>query len=429
MPVQRPNEYQGSRAIRGFLWFFLIYAAAIASYVWLNSPQTVPEPYRGTAADPATFLTAEQLASSGTINAVRNIVFFLSYPWEWGLYVILLCGGFARRWRDRLEAPAVPRLLRLPAYVLLLNAVSLAAFLPLNVVSYSMSRAYGISTQPVASWLRDKAVSFGINTLLMIAVTAVAFWIIGKGGRWWLKLWLLSVPFTLFMMYIQPVVIDPLYNQFSRLSSPELERKILDLAAKAHIPADRVYEVDMSEKTNALNAYVNGIGGSLRIVLWDTTLKRLDEPEILLIMAHEMGHYVMHHLEWSAAGAVVSSFFMLWIGSSVLLWTIRRKGGAWGIRGPSDPTALPLILLLASVVSFATLPVSNYVSRQAERAADNYAFELLGQTDGAAGMYQKLAASSLSEVNPPLLVKLFRSTHPSIVERIVNAEKHELTAP
>src|SRR5690606_39597744 len=98
-------------------------------------------------------------------------------------------------------------------------------------------------------------------------------------------------------MFVQPVIIDPLYNDFFPLTNKELETKILELASRADIPADHVFEVNMSEKTNALNAYVNGIGSNSRIVLWDTTLERLSEDEILFIMAHEMGHYVMKRSE------------------------------------------------------------------------------------------------------------------------------------
>lgn len=98
------------------------------------------------------------------------------------------------------------------------------------------------------------------------------------------------------MMYIQPVVIDPLYNEFYPLKDKELEAKILSLADQADIPSEHVFEVNMSEKTNALNAYVTGIGENSRIVLWDTTLNSLTDEEILFIMAHEMGHYVEKHI-------------------------------------------------------------------------------------------------------------------------------------
>lgn len=401
---------------------FVIYAAAIGLYLTFTALHPIPEAYRGTAADPATFLDPAKYKQSIIYSAQRNWIFFISYPWEWAIYLYLLFGRKGAAWQSKLErSPGLQRL-KLPIFVLMLQGFVFLCFLPLRILSYALSRSNGISTQDWGSWLRDRLVDFGVNYVLMLLVASIAFLIIRKGGRWWLKLWLLSIPFTLFMMYIQPVVIDPLYNQFNRLSDPQLEAKILALADKAHIPADRVYEVDMSEKTNSLNAYVTGIGGSLRIVLWDTTLQRLNEPEILLIMAHEMGHYVMHHLEWSAFGAVCSSFVLLWVGSIAIRRLLKRYGDDWGVSRLNEPAALPAVLLLLSVLTFVSLPVSNAISRQAERAADIYAFQLIGNTTGAVTMYQKLAESSLSEMNPPFLVKLFRSTHPSLMDRINYAQ-------
>lgn len=410
--------------LRRYASFFIVYAVVAALYLaYYASGHAVPEAYKGTPADPATFLSAEQLRQSAAYSALGNWLFLISSPWEWGLYLVLLFGGYARAWEARLQRTGWPLPVRFGAYVLLLQLAAFVAFFPLRVCGYALARHYGISTQPALGWLRDKAVAFGVNYALMLAVSAVALWLIGRGGRWWLKLWLLSVPFTLFMMYIQPVVIDPLYNQYSRLSNPELEQRILALAAKADIPADRVYEVNMSKKTNALNAYVSGLGGSLRIVLWDTTLQRLTEKEILLIMAHEMGHYAMHHLEWSAFGAVAASLALLWLGSRALRWTLRRYGPRWGIRHEREWAVLPVALLLLSLLSFVAAPVENAVSRQAEQAADVYGLKLIGSADGAVTMYQKLASSALSNVNPPPLIKWLGSTHPSIMERIVYAEQ------
>jgi len=402
-----------------------LYAAAMAVYVWYTSPNRVPEAYRGTAADPSVFFSADKLQASETLNALRNWIFFMSGPWEWLIYLVLLAGGAARRWQDKLERSGLPPYIRFPVFVLMVDAASFLLYLPLRVFSFAVSKAYGISTQPVAGWLRDRLVDFAVGYAIMLAVAAVAFWFLSRRGRWWLKLWLVSIPFTIFMMYVQPVVIDPLYNHFSRLSDARLESEILALADKAGIPADRVYEVDMSAKTNAINAYVNGIGSTLRIVLWDTMLKKLDEQEILLIVGHEMGHYVMHHLEWSALGAIGSSLVMLWLGGRLYTFIVRRRGEELGIRKPADPAALPLLLLLLSVMSFVSLPVSNLVSRQAEAAADRYGMELVGSSEGAVTMYQKMAVASLSDVNPPLLVRWFRASHPSDMERIVEAERFE----
>ena len=414
------SQYKRSKLLK-FCVLIIGYALVMAAYAWYTSPNQVPAAYTGTPADPATFFTPAQLEDSETLNAIRNWVFFMSGPWEWLIYLFLLSGGLARYWRDALERTKLPIYIRFPIFVLLVEAASFLLYLPLRIIGYSISKTYGISTQPVLGWMRDKLVAFGVSYITVLAVSAVAFWIISRGGRWWLKLWLISVPFIVFMMYIQPVVIDPLYNHYSRLSNPVLEHRILELAAKAGISADRVYEVDMSAKTNTMNAYVSGIGSSLRIVLWDTTLKQLKEQEILVIMAHEMGHYEMHHLEWSAVGAVGSSLVLLTAGGLLFIWLVKRWGASFGIRSVSDMTALPLVLLLLAVFSFVSLPVSNFVSRQAESAADAYGLKLMGSAEGAVSMHQKLAVSSLSDVNPPLLVSWFRSSHPSDMERILAA--------
>lgn len=404
-----------------YVLLFAVYALVIAAYVLYTSPNNVPDAYKGTSVDPATFYTPTQLQDSERINAARNWIFFMSGPWEWLIYLSLLTSGIARKWKERLERTQLPLYIRFPLFVLFVNLFAFLLYLPLQIASYALSKSYGITTQPVPGWIRDKLVDFGINYVTYLAVTAVVFWVLSRRGRWWLKLWLISIPFTLFSMYVQPVVIDPLYNKFSRLSNPELESKILGLAAQAGIQADRVYEVAMSAKTNAMNAYVTGIGPSLRIVLWDTTLQKLTEPEILLVMAHEIGHYAMHHLEWSAVGAVGSSLVMLWLGALLYEWLLRWRGERWGIRSRSDIAALPLLLLLLSMLSFLSLPISNAVSRQAEAAADRYGMRLIGNADAAVPMYQGMAKASLSDVNPPLLVHWFRDTHPSDMERMVDA--------
>ena len=163
----------------------------------------------------------------------------------------------------------------------------------------------------------------------MLIVVVVLLWLIRKfPKRWWLAGWALSVPFTIFLTFIQPVVIDPLYNDFSTLKNKELETKILAIADKADIPAKHVYEVNMSEKTNALNAYVTGIGPNARIVMWDTTLKQLKDKEILFIMAHEMGHYVMKHIYWGVASYMLLSFIGMYLISRIINMCIRK----WGIR-------------------------------------------------------------------------------------------------
>jgi Zn-dependent protease with chaperone function len=411
----------GRRAIGRYACGFGLYAAAVALYLWYTRANTVPASLQGTAADPRSFLTPEQLKMSVTYSAWRNWLIFIGPPWEWGVYIALLCSGAAARFDRWLRGVAGPAALRLPLYTAAVMLVVLLAGLPWRLASYALSRGYDITTQPLAGWLHDKLVAYGVSLVTTALALAAALWLIRRGGRWWLKLWLLSVPFTLFLMVVQPVLIDPLYDKFERLPDTALERDILQLASKAGVPADHVYEVRMAAKTNAMNAYVNGIGPTLRIVIWDTTLQRLNRDEIMQVMAHEMGHYAMHHLEWSAVGAVASTLALLWIGSVALERTLKRWGRGWGIERRDGLAVVPVILLLVSVLSFVTLPLSNAVSRRAEHAADQFALRLIGSGKGAVSMNQKLAMATLDIVDPPLLVYWFLWDHPTDMERIADA--------
>lgn len=241
--------------------------------------------------------------------------------------------------------------------------------------------------------------------------------------RWWFYAWCLTVPVTLFLFFLQPVVIDPLYNDFYPLKNKDLEQSILKLADQADIPANHVYEVNMSEKTNALNAYVTGIGANKRIVLWDTTLNKLDEPEILFIMAHEMGHYVMKHVYIGLGGYLLLSLAVFYVIDKLYKRIIGRYGKSLRIAGKSDLAALPLLLMLMGVISFASSPFTNAVSRHQEKAADQYAIELTNNSDAAVATFQELSKAGLSEANPPFLVKIFKYGHPTIMERIQNIEQ------
>lgn len=229
-----------------------------------------------------------------------------------------------------------------------------------------------------------------------------------------------------FLMFIKPVVIDPLYNDFYSLKDKELEEQILNLAAEADIPAERVYEVNMSEKTNALNAYVTGIGSNLRIVLWDTTLNELEDRETLFVMAHEMGHYVKNHLYFNVLASIALTFFGLYFGAKLFRFVMNRYGTGFSFKSEDDLATLPILLLIFSFLSFAISPVENAVSRHHEKDADLYAIELMEDKQAAIQAFQKLTATGLSEVNPPLLVKWLRYGHPTMLERLIFLETYEI---
>jgi STE24 endopeptidase len=414
------------KVVRWTLLLYVVYALFFAFYLFSWADVSIPSGYKGTSADPATFLTKRELLLSEQFSQIKNFLFFLSIPYEWVIYLLVLVFGLSAKFQKWAEQTTKWRFVQTAIYVFWLSLLVTMLTFPLSYVSYYFSKEYDISTQTFSSWMRDELIDFWVNYAMMLVIVYVLYTLMRKyEKRWWVYAWLLSIPFTIFLTFIQPIIIDPLYNDFYPLKNKQLEDKILELAKEANIPADHVFEVNMSEKTNALNAYVTGIGGNSRIVLWDTTLQRLDEDEILFIMAHEMAHYVMKHIYWGVAGYIVLTFIGLYVTNRWMKRIIARWGERLHIRKLNEMSSLPLFLLLISILSFAASPALNAVSRYEEHAADQYAIELTENKEAAVSTFQELSRSSLSQVHPPYLVKLFRYGHPTILERIIFLESHK----
>jgi len=403
--------------------YFLI---LVFMYLYLfNGDNELPQKWIGTVADPATFLNARELMLSEQYSQIRNFMFFAYNAFDWIVYFFILLFGLSRAFERVANSQSKWRIVQAAIYLFLLSVLSYVVTFPLSYISYNLSKTYHISTQTFSSWMKDGLIDFWVNFGEMVIIVSVLYWLINKSPkRWWLHAWMLSIPFFFFIMFIQPVVIDPLYNDFYPLKNKELETEILKLASQADIPAEHVYEVNMAEKTNALNAYVTGIGANSRIVLWDTTLNRLKEKEILVIMAHEMGHYVEKHIYIGIAGYLILTFVGLWLTARLMNAIINQYGSVLKITGIGNLSSLPLFLLITAMLLFASSPLSNFVSRYQEARADQYAMEMLQDKESAISMFQELTRSGLSQVDPPLLVKWFRYSHPTMLERIISAENY-----
>ena len=197
-------------------------------------------------------------------------------------------------------------------YVVLYLAIVFVIDLPLAYYEgFVRQHAYGLSNQTLAKWLGDSLKGLAVEMAVGFAFAWVPYLLLARAPRrWWLYTALLSVPFLFVTVLVKPIWIDPLFNDFGPMKNKALERSILDLASRAGIEGSRVFEVDKSVDTNAVNAYVTGVFGTKRIVLWDTLIARLDEKELLFVMAHEMGHYVLGH-----------------VVRSILLSVVRHPGG------------------------------------------------------------------------------------------------------
>lgn len=293
--------------------------------------------------------------------------------------------------------------------------------LPVSAYAEVVRHRYGLSTRGWGLWLRDVAVSTAISA----AVTALALmsflWLVRRAPRtWWAWAAVVAAGFVVVGSFLYPVVVEPAFNRFEPLPAGELRTRLLDLAEDNGTPVQDVLVSDASRRTTALNAYVSGFGSTRRVVLYDTTLARLPEDAVVSIVAHELGHVVHRDvLTGTLIGALGASAAVA-LSGWLLSWTplLRRAG----VGSPADPAVVPLLLLLLSLGGLLSTPVQNLVSRQVEQRADLRALELTGDAGAFAAMQRELAATNLSDPDPPGAWQWFFGSHPTAEQRIAFAE-------
>ena len=210
-----------------------------------------------------------------------------------------------------------------------------------------------------------------------------------------------------------------MFNDFVPLEDKQLESEIVTLAEKGGIGDADIFQVDGSRQSSKLNAYVTGLFGSKRIVLYDTLIRNFSLDEIKFVMAHEMGHYVKHHLWWGLLVTVLFTLGALWLMDKTIHPVIRRFKNRFGFDSLSDMASLPLVLIFISVIFFVFQPITNSASREMERQADRYGMEMSGVSGEAAAIaFDKLSVYNLSDPDPHPLVEFWFYDHPALKKRM-----------
>lgn len=307
-------------------------------------------------------------------------------------------------------------------YVALLVLIFELLTLPLGYYGgFVREHAFGLSTQARAAWFLDRAKGALLAFVLAVPLGSLLALLWRRyPARWVLPAWALAGVVMILLVALAPVVIDPIFNVIRPLRDPAMARRVMALAGKAGIPVDQVYEMDASRRTRKGNAYVTGIGHTKRIVLYDTLLTGSRPDEVELVVAHEIGHWKRAHI-WKGIGlSLLGMGIALWGGARVLDWAVRR--GGFHLAGPADVAGIPLFLLAMFVLSLASLPIQNAISRTFERQADRTSLELTGNASAFIRSEVQLARSNLADLAPPRLVVWLLYTHPPVAERIRMAE-------
>jgi CAAX prenyl protease N-terminal, five membrane helices len=203
--VAKKEVASNEKVVRWILFVYVLYGIGMAWYLFVADTSIPPE-WKGTSADPSTFLTPKEQMLSEEYSRWKDLLFFLAVPYEWLIYFCLLALGVAKALQTLVERATKWFTLRSVLYVFWLSLIVAAFSLPLNFVGYHLSRAYGISTQSVSSWLKDELTNFFVDTVLFMLIATVLYWLLRRfERRWWLYVWVLCVPFMIFFMFIQPV--------------------------------------------------------------------------------------------------------------------------------------------------------------------------------------------------------------------------------
>ncbi len=380
-------------------------------------------------------LPPEKLQRAIDFSRAKYTLHFVETFWSLLVIAGILEFGWSARARTLAEAVSRKWVVQALIFAPVVTLLTDVPMLPVNAYLQHLELKYEQSVQGWGSWLWDWTKGESLSVIAGTVMACILFGTIRwSPRRWWLWFWAAAMPILVFVFFITPVVIDPMFNSFQPLTEKhtDLVTQLQRVTARGglDIPADRMFEMKASEKVTSLNAYVTGFGATKRVVVWDTTIARCPTNDILFTFGHEMGHYVLLHIPKTMTFIALLLLASLYAGYRGLGWLIVRRGEAWGVRGQSDWAAMPALLLLITAFSFIAEPITNGFSRYQEHQADVYGLEVIhglvpeSQTV-AADSFQLLGEVSLSDPNPPPFIEFWLYSHPSIGSRLSFAESYD----
>ncbi|WP_397594328.1 M48 family metallopeptidase [Sphingorhabdus sp.] len=282
---------------------------------------------------------------------------------------------------------------------------------------WGFEKSYGRTSQPLSDFLMQDAIGTVISSLLGALFFLGIYALIRKAGkRWWLWSGGLAAFAGAATMILSPVLIEPLFNEYKPLQDGPVKAALVDMAAEAGIPADRVFVYDGSRQSNNFTANVSGLFGSKRIAISDVALKGASLDEVKAVTGHEIGHYVSGHI-WRMVGVLVLLSIAFFFLADRLFPRFARAFGS--NAGIGDPQGLPVLIFIVGLLSLLAQPVMNAVVRQGEREADNYSLRHVNLPDALASALVKTAEYRYPR--PSALQEAIFYTHPSVEWRVRNA--------
>ena len=380
---------------------------------WLLRPREIEQPVH---VDENAYFSHAELTKARDYASGQRLILVGGLLAEGAVLVLLATGrpAVARRALERLGGRPV---LGGAAAAAGLSIAVAVVTVPFGIWAHERSVDVGLSTQSIGGWFSDWGKGTVIGAVLAGLIGTFALWLMRRfRARWWIPGSVAVVIGAAILTWLAPVVLAPLFNKFDELPPGQARSDVLELARKAGVDVGDVYEVDASRRTTAINAYVNGLGSSKQVVLYDTLIGDLNQGERRAVVAHELGHVhgndIPRGLLFVAIVTPLSLIFVSLMASGIA----RRRGAE-----PGTPAYLPALALAIAAASFVIGIAGNQLSRSVEARADTFSLQLTNDPRGMIELQQQLADRNLADPDPPGIFTLLFGTHPPATERIGTA--------
>ena len=405
--------------------FIIVFLCRSGCQYWLHrlnirhlrhKGQTIPALFRDTI-DPEKFRRIADYTAESSDFALVSTFF------QQAVSLAILLSGFLPGLAGFTESLDVGVIAGGLVFFAVISTVMVLLRLPFELYdAFVIEERYGFNVMTFTMWLADLIKGLVVQAILGGFFLGLLMILVDYGGKlWWLWAWIVLGVFELFLLWIFPLVIAPLFNKFEPLQNRSLEERIESLMSKAGLRVKGIFQMDAGKRSKHTNAYFTGMGRSKRIVLFDTLLKSHTEDEILAVLAHEAGHWKKKHLLKQLVPLEGVSLLGLYLVSRLLEWPLLYR--TFGFETPVLYGGLFLIGALFSPLGYFAQPLESAISRRFEREADDFSVELVGKGEGLRNALKRLASDNLSNLLPHPLYAWFYYSHPPLEERLSRLAK------
>ena len=378
----------------------------------MTSPEPTDSP-KNQSADPTSLPNASRYQRVKLTMSIISMALNVVIP-----LVFLLAGG-SEAIRNLAEGWSSNSALIVVLFLLVTGAGFQLIEFPFEVYSgFIVEKQFGLSKVSIGRWLYDWFKGTLLQSVLLVVLLSGMYWLLrSQPELWWLWAAIGATILVIILMALVPVLLLPLFYKFQPIPEGELKDRLFALADQIGTHVQGIYVWHLGDKTSKANAAVTGWGRTRRIIISDTLIESNSIEEIEVVMAHELGH----HVRWDVWKMLAVSTALIFISFFVIDLALAAWIDSLGLRGIDDIAGLPLVLIVGAGVSLVALPISNWLSRKAETAADLYALNLTGMRDEFISAMNKLGDQNLSQKNPNAIVEFLFHSHPSIQHRIDRA--------